>query len=100
MEVLRELVDKKLGKESYIRHPLTERRNMDGEDRKAEEKILTKLFLLDKLLEIAVRGCDDSSVNANRFETSDTLESLLFDHSQDFGLYRDVQFTNLVQEYC
>ena len=80
-----------------------ERWEVDRVDREAIEEVLAKLPLRRHGAEVAVRRGDDADVRAHRLVSADPLERLLLQHTEDFGLKRDIaarmlQFPETLEE--
>src|SRR5262245_316395 len=100
MQFPRELVDKKLSERPNVGDTFAERRNMDGKHRESKEQIFAEFFFCNKVLKVSIRRGNDSSVDVNRLQTTDSFKALLFDDAQHLRLHRKMEFSDFIEEDC
>ncbi len=61
-------------------------------------QVAAELFVLDCLFEVTIGSGDDAGVRADGFRAADTLERLVLQDSQDFGLHQRRHVADFVQE--
>ena len=70
------------GQEHNVFTALAQGRNLDGEDREAEEEVAAKLAHFGRGSQIFIGRGDDTHVNRNRRPPADAVDHLLFDGAQ------------------
>ena len=78
--------------------PLAQRRKLDGDDGQAVVEVFTERALPDGLLEIDVRGGDDSNVNLARRGVSERRELALLKYAEQSRLSFGRDVADLVEE--
>ncbi len=76
----------------------TQGRHPDTDNVEAVKQVLAKLAVSDSLLDIFVRGGDDSEVDLHRAMLSDAFKMIVLQDVKQFGLQGDRQFGNFVQK--
>src|SRR4051794_3252293 len=89
-EVLRE--------ERHVLEPLPQRRQPDGDDVQAIEKVLEEAARLHLGREILVAGGDDPRVHLHRRGLADPADLALLEHAQELSLDAGTDVADLVQE--
>ena len=75
-----------LGEQSNVVTPLSQRRQMDGENSESIVKVFTELLLRRPLLQVCVRGRHDSHIDLEIIVAPDTLNLPLFKEPENFAL--------------
>src|ERR1700682_3130277 len=86
-----------LGKRRDIGYALSQRLKLDGDDVEPIKQIFPEPALLYPLLQIAVRGGDNTDIDFLR-SANDRRDNALLNCAQDLGLHRKVHVADLVQK--
>src|SRR5262249_53710061 len=81
-----------------IRAPLRERRHRDLPERDPRIEIAPEPTLVDEPSEVAVGGCNDAHIDAERARGADRVDGTFLDRAEEFGLQIEGQFADLVEE--
>src|SRR6266436_6139713 len=74
------------GKDRDVVPALSQGRKMNDDHRKAKIEILAKFALANAMLEISIRGGNDSRIDLDLLPTSNSLEALLLKETQQLDL--------------
>jgi hypothetical protein len=78
--------------------PVPERGQRDDDDGEAKVQVLAEAPIGDGMLQVRVRGGDNSHVALDFLPAANAHEGLVLEKSEDFHLNRERQISNLVQE--
>src|SRR5271170_4619702 len=77
---------------------LAQWRDIDGDNVQSIVKILAKGSLLERLAEIAIRGCDQAHIHLHRFRATQALELALLQDAEQFHLRYRRNVSNLIEK--
>jgi len=81
-----ERCEQMIGERQDVRAAFAQRRNRDGENVEAEEKIFAELARGDGSREVGVRDGDEARLDVQRFGAAETLERALLQNAEQFCL--------------
>ena len=84
--------------EGDVRTTLAQRRHVDRQRVQAVEEIAPELALLDRLVEVLVRGGDDAHVHLHRVRRAHAIDFAGLDGAQQLGLGLEREVADLVEE--
>ena len=96
--LLRDRFGQPVRQQDNVVAPISERRQVDGDDVEAIEQVFAKAPLGDFAQGIAIGGADDADIDRFGLCRSDSLDHPGLDEPQQLDLKLDLHFTNLVEE--
>src|SRR6266496_6078135 len=84
--------------QNHVVMSLPQWRDLDRENGQTEKEIASELPIIDSCLQIFVCSSHDANIDRYRCSPAYSVHDLLFDHSQEFTLYGQRKFSDLVQE--
>lgn len=94
----RALIDEVANQPRDILAAITQSRQMQGKYPEAVEQVTAKFFFFDRLYQIAIGGGDQAHVHPDRLRASQSLELVVLQNAQQFGLQFQWNLTNLVEQ--
>src|SRR5260370_10118586 len=91
-------VQEESDEETDVRHALTERRDLDGDDIETIQQIKSKSSVANRLIKISIRGGDHADADPDRSAAADWLELLLLEHAEQLYLGVERELANLVEK--
>ena len=82
----------------HVLAPLAQRGHLDGEHLEPEVEILAEGALAHHLGQVAVRGRDDTHVDALALRAPDTADLVVLEHAQELHLYGERYLADLVEQ--
>src|ERR1035437_2260301 len=95
----RELLDECVHEEREIAGASAQWREVQVDDVEPVEQILPEITLGDRLLDVAVRGCDDPDIEFDEARITQAPHLPLFQYAEQLRLECRGQFGDLVEEY-
>src|SRR5574340_628463 len=87
-----------LGEQKYILRSFPERRDMECHNVEPIVEVLSKLTVIDQVLQVSIGCSHDPDINMLCFGTSERGEFLFLEHTQQFSLHVEGQLGYFVQE--
>ena len=89
-----------IGDQQHIIATAAQRRHFDGHHVKAVEQVFAKLTSANPQAQVPVRCTHYAHIDNPRLVFAQALDFAGLQHTQQFGLRRQIQLGNLVQEQC